>query len=132
MVSDELQSVSLMEQIMSYLSTLQSDAQKVEEGESQSQTPSFPFSTSSSESFNGRLTFTPLFLPFVGRQDRATGGRRFQASMDLDVEPGDDAKGIRIFPLKEATDWDEGLRNLLTRNQCRGLLKSLHTSDISF
>ena len=28
----------------------------------------------------------------------------FDHSMDLDVEPGDDAKGIRIFPLEEATE----------------------------
>ena len=67
-----------------------------------------PFSTSSSESFNGRLTFNPLFVTFVGRQgcsiEQEEDDDPFERSMDLDVEPGHDAKGIRIFPLEEATE----------------------------
>ena len=83
MSSEELQSVSEMEQIMSYLRTL--DPSRCADGHAKraiapaepvrspaeggggrvSKSDFFPFSTSSSESFNGRLTFSPLFLPFV-------------------------------------------------------------------
>ena len=83
MASEELQSVSEMEQIMSYLRTHQADVQTgiiikraiapaelvrppAEGGGGRvPKSDFFPFSTSSSESFNGRLTFSPLFLPFV-------------------------------------------------------------------
>ena len=71
-----------------------------------SKSDSFPFSTSISESFNGRLTFSPLSPPVRGQtgSSKEEDDDAFEHSMDLDVEPGDDAKGIRIFPLEETTE----------------------------
>ena len=109
---------------MSYLRTLQADVQtgmqsvrsdlqswfdrlqKVEEGESQSQTPPpsphpaqrpstdvLPSLPSSSRSWADRVAI-----------EQEEDDDAFEHSMDLDVESGDDAKGIRIFPLEEATE----------------------------
>ena len=122
MASDELQSVSEMEQIMSYLRTLQADVQtgmqsvrsdlqslsdrlqKVEEGESQSQTPSpspRPAQRASTDVLPSLPSSSRSWADRVAQEEDVDA---FEHSMDLNVEPGDDAKGIRIFPLEEATE----------------------------
>ena len=122
MVSDELQSVSEMEQIMSYLRTLQADVQtgmqsvrsdlqslsdrlqKVEEGESQSQTPSPSPRPAQRASTDVLPSLPSSSRSWADRVEQEEDDDAFEHSMDLDVEPGDDAKGIRIFPLEEATE----------------------------
>ena len=122
MASDELQSVSEMEQIMSYLRTLQADVQtgmqsmrsdlqsmsyrlqKVEKGESQSQTPSPSPRPAQRASTDVLPSLSSSSRSWADRVEQEEDDDAFEHSMDLDVEPGDDAKGIRIFPLKEATE----------------------------
>ena len=122
MASDELQSVSEMEQIMSYLRTLQADVQtgmqsvrsdlqslsdrlqKVEEGESQSQTPSPSPRPAQRASTDVLPSLPSSSRSWADRVEQEEDDDAFEHSMDLDVEPGDDAKGIRIFPLEEATE----------------------------
>ena len=125
MASDELQSVSEMEQIMSYLRTLQADVQtgmqsvrsdlqslsdclqKVQEGESQfdqSQTPSPSPHPAQRASTDVLPSLPSSSRSWADRVEQEDDDDAFEHSMDLDVEPGDDAKGIRIFPLEEATE----------------------------
>ena len=122
MSSDELQSVSEMEQIMSYLRTLQADVQtgmqsvrsdlqslsdrlqKVEEGESQSQTPSPSPRPAQRPSTDVLPSLPSSSRSWADRVEQEEDDDAFEHSMDLDVEPGNDAKGIRIFPLQEATE----------------------------
>ena len=118
MASDEFAIHSEIEQIMSYLRTLQADVQmgmqsvqsdlqslsdrlqKVEEGESQSQTPS----PSPHPAQRGSTDVLPS-LPSSSRSctdrvEQEQDDDAFEHSMELDVDPGDDTKGIRIFPLE--------------------------------
>ena len=122
MASDELQSVSEMEQIMSYLRTLQAGVQtgmqsvrsdlqslsdrlqKVEERESQSQTPSPPPRPAQRASTDVLPSLPSSSRSWADRVEQEEDDDAFEHSIDLDVEPGDDAKGIRIFPLEEATE----------------------------
>ena len=107
---------------MSYLRTLQADVQtgmqsvrsdlqslsdrleKVEEGESQSQTPS-PSPRPAQRASTDVLPSLPSSpRSWADRVEQEEDDDAFEHSMDLDVEPGDDAKGIRIFPHEEATE----------------------------
>ena len=122
MASDELQSVLEMEQIISYLRTLQADVQtgmqsvrsdlqslpdrlqKLEEGESQSQTPSPSPRPAQRASTDVLPSLPSSSRSWEDRVEQEEEDDAFDHSMDLDVEPGDDAKDIRIFPLDEATE----------------------------
>ena len=122
MATDELQSVSEMEQTMSYLKTRPADVQtgmqsvrsdlqslsdrlqKVEEGESQSQTPSPSPRPSQRASTEVLPSHPSSSCSWADRVEQEENDDAFEHSMDLDIETGNDAKGIRIFPqaLEEA------------------------------
>ena len=124
MASDELQSILEMEQIMSYLRMPQADVQtgtqsmrsdlqslsdrlqKVEEEESKSQTspPSpHPAQRASTDVLPSLPSSSRLWADRV-EQEEDDDAFKHSIAMDRDVKPGDDAKGIRIFPLEEATE----------------------------
>ena len=121
MASDELQSDSEMEHVLSQdapspdvqtgmqsvrsdLQSLSDRLQKVEDGQSQSQTPS-PSPRPAQRASADVLPSLPYSSrSWADRVEQEEDDDAFEHSMDLDVEPGDDAKGIRIFPLEEATE----------------------------
>ena len=119
MASDELQSVWEMEQMMSYIITLQADVetgmqsvwsdlqnlsdrlQKVEEGASQSQTPSPSPRPTQRASTDVLPSLPSSSRSWAGRVEQEEDDDAFEHWMDLHVEPGDDAKGIRFSLSRE-------------------------------
>ena len=86
------------------LQSLSDRLQKVEEGESQSQTPSPSPRPAQRASTDVLPSLPSSSRSWADRVEQEEDDDAFEHSMDLDVEPGDDAKGIRIFPLEEATE----------------------------
>ena len=95
-----------MQSVRSDLQSLSDHLQKVEEGESQSQTPSpspRPAQRASTDVLP-QASLPSSSRSWADRVEQEEEDDAFEHSMDLDVEPGDDAKGVRFFPLKEATE----------------------------
>ena len=93
-----------MQSVRSDLQSLSDRLQKVEEGESQSQTPSPSPRPAQRASTDVLPSLPSSSRSWADRVEQEEDDDAFEHSMDLDVEPGDDAKGIRIFPLEEATE----------------------------
>ena len=93
-----------LQSVRSDLQSLSDHLQKVEEGESQSQTPSPSPRPAQRASADVLPSLPSSSRSWADRVEQEEDGDAFEHWMDLDVtEPGDDAKGIRIFPLHDAT-----------------------------